>query len=192
LLSNGQQKGEKQLSSYFRLVNQDKPNSYWVYMLRTSQQHHVQLTSLIDQKASILIASSSIIITISFTHIQTAKGFYGFWLLMITALLTLITSIIVIAPISLKKRKQDTIKDQQNPLFFGHFTTLSFHEFEAEMLDIMDDAEKVKRTMIKDVYQIGKVLSDRKYPYLKASSLIFILGLITSLTSFALEYFASK
>jgi hypothetical protein len=161
-------------------------------MLRTSQQHHVQLTSLIDQKASILIASSSIIITISFTHIQTAKEFYGFWLLMITALLTLITSIIVIAPISLKKRKQDTIKDQQNPLFFGHFTTLSFHEFEAEMLDIMDDAEKVKRTMIKDVYQIGKVLSDRKYPYLKASSLIFILGLITSLTSFALEYFASK
>ena len=157
-------------------------------MLRTSQQHHVQLTSLIDQKASILIASSSIIITISFTHIQTAKEFYGFWLLMITALLTLITSIIVIAPISLKKRKQDTIKDQQNPLF----TTLSFHEFEAEMLDIMDDAEKVKRTMIKDVYQIGKVLSDRKYPYLKASSLIFILGLITSLTSFALEYFASK
>ncbi len=161
-------------------------------MLRTSQQHHVQLTSLIDQKASILIASSSIIITISFTHIQTAKGFYGFWLLMITALLTLITSIIVIAPISLKKRKQDTIKDQQNTLFFGHFTTLTLHEFEEEMLDIMDDADKVKRTMIKDVYQIGKVLADRKYPYLKASSLIFILGLIISLTSFALEYFAAK
>lgn len=161
-------------------------------MLRTSQQHHVQLTSLIDQKASILIASSSIIITISFTHIQTAKEFYGFWLLMITALLTLITSIIVIAPISLKKRKQDNLKDQQNTLFFGHFTTLTLHEFEAEMLDIMEDADKVKRTMIKDVYQIGKVLADRKYPYLKASSLIFILGLIISLTSFALEYFVSK
>ena len=111
---------------------------------------------------------------------------------MITALLTLITSIIVIAPISLKKRKQDTLKDQQNTLFFGHFTTLTLQEFEEEMLDIMDDADKVKRTMIKDVYQIGKVLADRKYPYLKASSLIFILGLIISLTSFALEYFAAK
>jgi hypothetical protein len=46
----------------------------------------------------------------------------------------------------------------------------------------------VKRAMLKDIYQIGKVLSDRKYPYLKASSLIFILGLIISLTAFTVEY----
>jgi hypothetical protein len=157
-------------------------------MLRTAQQHHVHLTALIDQKANILIASSSIIITISFTHIQTAKEFYGFWLLMLTALLTLITSIIVISPISLKKRKQDRPEDQHNQLFFGHFTSQSPNEFESSMLTIMDDTELVKRAMLKDIYQIGKVLSDRKYPYLKASSLIFILGLIISLTAFTVEY----
>ena len=56
------------------------------------------------------------------------------------------------------------------------------------MLTIMDDTELVKRAMLKDIYQIGKVLSDRKYPYLKASSLIFILGLIISLTAFTVEY----
>ena len=173
-------------------MNQEKPATYWVYMLRTTQQHHVQLTSLIDHKANILIASSSIIITFSFTHIQTAKDFIGFWLLMLTALLTLVTSVIVIAPISLRKRKQNANKEQQNKLFFGHFTKLSIQEFEADMFDIMSEADYVKRAMIKDIYDIGKVLSERKYPYLKASSLIFILGLIISISVFSIEFFISK
>ncbi|MFN8700084.1 MAG: Pycsar system effector family protein [Flavobacteriales bacterium] len=68
------------------------------------------------------------------------------------------------------------------------FTSQSPNEFESSMLTIMDDTELVKRAMLKDIYQIGKVLSDRKYPYLKASSLIFILGLIISLTAFTVEY----
>ena len=173
-------------------MTHDKPSTYWVYMLRTTQQHHVQLTSLIDQKANILIASSTILITFSFPHIHTAKYFMGFWLLMITALFTLVTSIIVIAPLSWNKRKNRVNTNQPNKLFFGHFTSLSFQEFETEMLDTMSDADNVKRAMIKDIYDIGRVLSDRKYPYLKASSLIFILGLIISLSVFSMEYYFSK
>ena len=49
------------------------------------------------------------------------------------------------------------------------------------MFDIMSDADSVKRAMIKDIYGIGKVLSERKYPYLKFSSLIFIFGLVISI-----------
>lgn len=173
-------------------MNEEKPSTNWAYLLRTTQQHHVHLTSLIDQKANILIASSSIIITFSFTHIQTAKDFIGFWLLMLTALFTLITSVIVIAPISLKKRKLNVNKEEQNKLFFGHFTTLSIQEFEADMFDIMSDADSVKRAMIKDIYGIGKVLSERKYPYLKLSSLIFIFGLVISILVFAIEYIIAK
>jgi len=35
--------------------------------------------------------------------------------------------------------------------------------------------------MIKDIYQIGKVLSTRKYLFLKWSSLIFMIGLLISI-----------
>ena len=174
------------------MMIQDKPSTYWVYMLRTTQQHHVQLTSLIDQKANILIASSTILITFSFPHIHTAKYFMGFWLLVLTALCTLVTSVIVIAPLSWNNRKNRVKKNQPNKLFFGHFTSLSYQEYETEMLDTMSDVENVKRAMLKDIYDIGKVLSDRKYPYLKASSLIFILGLIISLSVFSIEYYFSK
>jgi hypothetical protein len=173
-------------------MTQDKPSTYWVYMLRTTQQHHVQLTSLIDQKANILIASSTILITFSFPHIHTAKYFMGFWLLVLTALCTLVTSVIVIAPLSWNNRKNGVKTNQPNRLFFGHFTSLSYQEYETEMLETMSDVENVKRAMLKDIYDIGKVLSDRKYPYLKASSLIFILGLIISLSVFSIEYYFSK
>ena len=170
----------------------DKQSTNWVYMLRTTQQHHVHLTSLIDQKANILIASSSIILTYSFSHIHTAKHFWGFWLLMITAFLTLLTSILVIAPISFRKGKSQNPKGQKNILFFGHFAASSYEDFESEILEVMDDAERVKRSMVRDIYDIGRVLYDRKHPFLKASSTIFFMGLVVSIAVFTLEYVFGK
>ena len=39
--------------------NSDLKNSNWMYMLRTTQQHQVQLSAIADQKANIIIASKS-------------------------------------------------------------------------------------------------------------------------------------
>ena len=75
-------------------------------------------------------------------------------------------------------------------LFLGIIGAIQ--EFEADMFDIMSDADSVKRAMIKDIYGIGKVLSERKYPYLKSSSLIFIFGLVISILVFAIEYIIAK
>ena len=52
-------------------------NTNWMYMLRTTQQHHVQLSSFADQKANIIIASNCIIFSITLARIETAMGYWG-------------------------------------------------------------------------------------------------------------------
>jgi hypothetical protein len=41
--------------------------------------------------------------------------------------------------------------------------------------------------MVRDIYQIGRVLATRKYPFLKLSSALFIVGMILSLVLFAIQ-----
>jgi hypothetical protein len=51
----------------------------------------------------------------------------------------------------------------------------------------METKEEVQEAMVRDIYQIGKVLATRKYPFLKISSAIFIFGMILSLVLFAIQ-----
>ena len=48
------------------------------HMLRTTQQHHVQLSFMADQKANIIIAFSSVLLTISFANYTFDRIWYGF------------------------------------------------------------------------------------------------------------------
>ena len=40
------------------------------YLLRTTQQHHVRLSIMADQKANIMIAATSILLTFSFANFK--------------------------------------------------------------------------------------------------------------------------
>jgi hypothetical protein len=55
------------------------------------------------------------------------------------------------------------------------------------MKQIMGTKEEVQESMVRDIYQIGKVLSTRKYPFLKISSAIFIGGMLLSLGLFTIQ-----
>jgi hypothetical protein len=57
------------------------------------------------------------------------------------------------------------------------------------MFAIMETPEQVKEAMVRDIYQIGKVLSNRKYPFLKLSSAIFIGGILITLLLFVVQFY---
>jgi len=58
---------------------------------------------------------------------------------------------------------------------------LTHAEYQSRMNEIMETPEQVKEAMVKDIYQIGNVLQSRKYPFLKLSAFVFIIGIIISL-----------
>lgn len=167
--------------------SENKGNT-WVYMLRTTQQHNVQLSIIADQKANIIIASNCIILSLTLSRLESAFQYWGIWTLIIMAVFCIITSIIVIAPLSLAKKPVKVNSPNFNPLFFMHYTTLTHEEFQTKMNTIMQSSELLQETMVRDIYQIGKVLSTRKYPFLKLSSGIFIGGIFISLILFLFQF----
>ena len=174
------------------MSTENHDNTNWMYLLRTTQQHHVQLSSFADQKANIIIASNCIIFSITLARIETALGYWGVWSLLATSVLCIITAVMVVAPLSLPKKRPDFDSKNFNPLFFMHFSAYTPEEYDTRMKQIMETKEEVQESMIRDIYQIGKVLSTRKYPFLKISSAIFIGGMLLSLVLFSVQIALDK
>ena len=125
------------------IEKQDHTN--WMYMLRTTQQHHVQLSSFADQKANIIIASNCIIFSITLGRLETAVEYWGVWSLLATSVLCIITAIFVVAPLSLPQRRPSLESKNFNPLFFMHFVAFSHDEYQSKMRNIMETKEEVFR-----------------------------------------------
>ena len=156
------------------------------FMLRSAQQHHIQLSAMADQKANIVIAFSSIVFTVSLGNIEQLSKSWGFVALASFSLIALVYAILSVVPMVERKGKQSTFTF--NPLFFGHFTELDMDDYVTRMKEIIRDDEEVYETLIRDIYQIGDVLKKKKYRYLKISYRLFLLGLFLSAIVFVVQF----
>lgn len=181
---------EDKLSIDEHIGDDAKKSSSAVYLLRTTQQHHVHLSSLADQKANILFAICSILFSISIARIDPTHFNWGFISLMLTCLVSIFFAILVITPLNFKRKSTKPIPNTEsfNPLFFNHFTECSYKEYNEIMMQITSNDIKVREAMIKDNYQLGVILRTRKYKYLQLSSKALLTGLFISLLIFLVTF----
>jgi hypothetical protein len=175
-------------TSRFAAMQTDPKNSNWMYMLRTTQQHHVQLSLLADQKANILIASNSIILSLTLSRLEVLQDYWCTYSMVVMSIASIVLALFVVAPLSLPKRRPKIGQEQFNSLFFDHFSQLSHEEYQAHMKEIIETPEHVQRAMVKDIYQIGRVLQTRKYPFLKFSALVFVVGVLLSIVLLVAQF----
>jgi hypothetical protein len=157
-------------------------------LLRTTQQYHFQLSMMADQKANIIIAATSILFTISLSNFDFKEMLWGFVVLAFFSLIALIYAILAVYP-SYESRKNDKTQGigSINLLFFGHFTQFSFEEYADAMQGLMQSSESIYQAQIKNLYQLGQILKNRKYKFLKYSYRFFFIGLILSVILFAIQ-----
>ena len=155
----------------------DSSNSTAIYLLRTVQQHHVQLSVMADQKANFLLAASfvtlSILIGYGATHRITAS-------LISIGLFTITASIFAILTIMPSYKLNDRRNIQTNPLFFGDFAQESVENYLNRMTPVLESDAKIFELMLRDIHSMGKVLLKKKYRYLSWSYRIFLVGLVVS------------
>jgi len=153
------------------------------YLLRTTQQHHVRLSLMADQKANIMIAASSILLTFAFANFKQQNLFWGFLALFVFTFISLVLSVLAVLP-HFGREKQQT---QLNMLFFGHFADLSLDEYYEEMDKIMSSDKTTYEAITKDIYYIGQNLQHHKYKYLAWSYRAFLAGIIVTGLLFILQ-----
>ena len=147
--------------------------------LRTTQQHHVALSSMADTKANIIITCSSIVLTLTFgrisdpelrTSVLTLGGF---------TLVALLLAILAVLPKYRPLKLRDaTLPPNFNLLFFGHFSELPRERYLEEMSHTLMPDGSVYATWVADIYSLGTYLGHHKYRYLRLSYLFFLAGFV--------------
>lgn len=155
-----------------------------IYVLRTTQQHHVMLGMIADQKANIVLGAFLIFITVTQGMLENYNQYNTpIWILSAFFTFAAIFSLLVIAP-RFRNLKSDT-KLPANLLFFGSFSSMTQDEYIHTLKDNLQNNEQARNLIMKDIYQIGKVL-DKKYRNLKLSYISLGIGIVASAISLTL------
>lgn len=158
-------------------TQQDHATGAAIYMLRTTQQHHVELSAMADVKANVLITATSILlsVTIAFSGGEATPRSSVTVLAAFTAL-ALVFAIFAVLP----KYRQEVPSERSrfNVLFFGHFATMSVDDYVARIKDITDDYDRIIEATARDIHGIGSYLQAHKYRYLRYAYTSFLFGLV--------------
>lgn len=172
-------------------------------MFRSLYHSHINLSSMADSKANMMISINSLIISITLTLVgakvsllgtsfkQNQIVIYPIITLLLTSLGSIIFAILSAKPnVTSKITSIDEIKEKNvSVLFFGNYSHLKRGDFENEITEIMKNEDKLYGNMIRDLYYLGKVLS-KKYHLIRWAYTVFMIGLILTVltTIFVITY----
>ncbi|MBI2396955.1 MAG: hypothetical protein HYV17_04105 [Xanthomonadales bacterium] len=150
-------------------------------ILRTAQQHHVQMSVMADTKANIIITVSSIVLTMALGRSRDELHGASALVLAVFTMLALILAILAVLPkFKAVRVSGETLPAEFNLLFFGHFAQLSRERFLAEMEKALAADGSVYRSMANDLYGLGYYLAHYKYPYLRWAYIFLLSGFVAA------------
>ncbi len=160
-------------------------------MLRLTARNQINLSSIADNKANILISINSIILTVLVSlGIGKIADYpvitFPAIVFLITCLSTIIFAILSTRPkfSSGKFTEEDIHNKKVNLLFFGNFYNMKMEDYEWAVKEMIADQNYLYSSMIRDQYSLGKAIS-QKYKLLRIAYTIFMVGLILSSILFA-------
>ena len=160
-------------------------------VLRTAQQHHVQMSMMADTKAKIIITVSSIVLTMALGRSRDELHGPSALVLAVFTMLALILAILAVLPkFTAIKVKDRTLPAEFNLLFFGHFAQISRERFLDEVAGRMKADGSAYQLMANDLYSLGYYLAHYKYPYLRWAYVFLLSGfVIAGLTEMVMVLF---
>ena len=153
--------------------------------LRTTQQHHVQVSVMADVKANIIITASSIVLTLALNRMDDPGYRESVIILIPFITLALLFAIVAVLP---KHRPLGWPAGAPRPagfnlLFFGHFATLPKQRFMDEMEKVLESDAAMYQTACEDIYGIGVYLANYKYRFLRWSYAFFLAGFLLAVAA---------
>ncbi len=166
-------------------------------MYRTVYRNHINLSSIADQKANLIIRVNTIILSIIITLGGTGytffeDGFFKYSRFTIPVMIFVAGSLAAVIFAILSARPKVTNKEvgkkrllgkESSILFFGNFKVMEKDDFVREMSLFRKNDDRVYDSMSVDIYYLGLVL-DKKYKLVTYSYNAFMVGMTLSVLSF--------
>ncbi len=169
-----------------------KPGRGVETMYRATYRTHVNLSSIADNKANIMLSVNAIILSISAANLFP-KLDNNPHLTIPTIILVAICLGSLFYAIQATRPKvtegnsslEDIKARRSNLLFFGNFYNMKLEDFHFGMMEMIRDEEFLYSSMTRDLYYLGVVLA-QKYTYLRICYNVFLYGIIISVIAFIL------
>ncbi|MEI9921076.1 MAG: Pycsar system effector family protein [Bacteroidota bacterium] len=159
-------------------------------MFRLTSRNHIDLSSMADNKANIMISINAIILSVVVSVLIRRLEEFPYLvmptiILTFVCLTTIVLSILVTRPqVALGKfSRSDIEKRKVNLLFFGNFHRMNLNDYEWAVKEMMKDGDYLYSNLIHDIYYLGVVLG-KKYRLLRVSYTFFMFGFVISIVSF--------
>lgn len=189
----GERKAKRQTAHEKAALKEEKekrPERGIETMFRVVPKNHLDLSSLADQKANIMISTNAIIISIVFGLLLSKLDTHPFLTIPTVILLAVCLTAMIFAILATRPTitrgtftREDIEQKRANLLFFGNFYNSRLEDFEWGMKEMMNDREYLYGSMIRDLYYLGRVLG-KKYRMLRICYTIFMYGLVVSVLAF--------
>jgi len=167
-----------------------KPGRGVETMYRATYRTHVNLSSIADNKANIMLSVNAIILSISAANLfpsldKNPHLVIPTVILVGVCLGSLFYAIQATRPkVTEGKSSMEDIKARRsNLLFFGNFYNMPIDDFHYGMMEMIRDEDFLYSSMTRDLYYLGVVLA-KKYQFLRICYTVFLFGLIVAVIAF--------
>lgn len=173
-----------------------KLNKQLLNIIRTTMRNNIELTSIADNKANVLLTLNALMLTflipLILPHIETItkfKLYIPITCLVLTCLVTIYIAVLVLKPSKFFEKQKEIQKGRYlSPFFFGNFYKMDRAEFTNYIQDAVASGAMVKGHVIEDLHYIGSRLG-YKMAQIRIAFNIFMIGLFSSIIMTALCFY---
>ncbi len=163
-------------------------------MFKTALRNHLDLSSLADNKANIMLSINALILTITMPMAASYIKENVFLLapmilIMATCLFSIVFATLATRPIRMIGSTDiSKIKERgANLFFFGNFYEMELPEYKEGMRITVENEEILNDAIMRDLFFLGKSLGV-KYRHLRICYTIFLTGIVTTVLVFGVCY----
>lgn len=168
----------------------DKSSKEIINIIRTTQRNNIELTSIADNKANVLLSLNAVmiaaIVPMALGNVDLILNKFLYIPLLILAATCFATIYIctqVLKPSRFEKFREDEDTDGVfSPFFFGNFYEMKPSEYFKYMQSSLAEPDMVKRHLAKDLFFVGRRLGE-KMKNIRTAFNIFLAGIFLTLIS---------
>lgn len=158
-------------------------------LFRVTLNNHIRLSRIADNKAHLMLTVNALIITLLISK-HAAGGLnpahaLPTGILLVSSVLSIITATLATWPKVTQgiTSKESVLDRTANLLFFGNFHKMKVEDFQWSLNEVINDRDFLYGSLTRDLYFLGRVLNT-KYNYLRATYLLFMVGLVVAVVAF--------
>lgn len=163
-------------------------------MFKTALRNHIDLSTLADNKANIMLSVNALIITLIVPlAVAQVKEFpfllYPILILLFTCLIAMVFATLATRPIKMEGTTSNLTIEQgkSNLFFFGNFYKMGFDHYKRGIYQVLESDDDLDDSIMRDLFFLGKSLG-AKYAQLRICYTIFMTGVTLAVIAFVVTF----